>query len=372
MPLMRNDPGSPVGADERLGFHFSVARDPILLIEGQAPLAEARVLECNHLAVELLGHPRDELVGQHLQVLHPATQPAADIAADPAQSEVQLLRQDGQVLTVERSIEAIESNGTALRVLALHDVTASRLLERALLRIQQMDNLGAVSGAVVHDFRNLLIGVRANAELALQSPALDEDARQHLGDICLSADRATELADRILPRSADLDRGFESTDLNALVTEAVDLVRLSIQDGVTLGLELATGIPHISADPTQLRQVVMNLVINAAEAISDGGRIRIRTGTVDAQDVDLTDAQPPIRSGARHLVYLEVNDNGRGFDAATRRRVFEPLFTTKATGTGLGLTAVMFAARRHQGTLIVRSRRGRGSTFRIYLPADQA
>ncbi|MDZ7729684.1 MAG: PAS domain S-box protein [Dehalococcoidia bacterium] len=205
---MRNDRDSPVTADERLGFLFSVARDPMLLADATEPLREAAIVDCNHLASELLGYRRDELVSRPLSVLEP---PAGAAAVSPT-SEVQIRRKDGQVLTVERSIEDVESNGTQYRIVALHDVTASRLLERALLRIQQMDNLGAVSGAAVHDFRNMLVGVVANADLALRSDSLDEETRKYIRDIQVSAERATELARRILPHTAGEGRGFEHVD----------------------------------------------------------------------------------------------------------------------------------------------------------------
>lgn len=363
---MWNDRDSPVAADERLGFLFTVARDPMLLADATEPLRDAAIVDCNHLAVELLGYQRDELIARPLSFLEP---PAGSGAAAPS-GEVQVRRKDGQVLTVERSVEDVDSNGARYRILALHDVTASRLLERALLRIQQMDNLGAVSGAAVHDFRNLLVGVVANADLALRSASLDDEARKHIRDIQVSAERATELAERILPHAAGEDRGFEHVDLGVLVREAVDLVRMSLPDDATIALELAGDLPPILADATQVRQVTMNLVINAAEALPGSGVITLRTGLRNAAEADLREARIPLEAGIMRLAYLEVSDDGRGMDAATRERVFEPLFTTKAAGTGLGLAAVMFAARRHRGTVTVRSSPGRGSAFRLYLPAD--
>ncbi|MDZ7729683.1 MAG: ATP-binding protein [Dehalococcoidia bacterium] len=158
--------------------------------------------------------------------------------------------------------------------------------------------------------------------------------------------------------------------LDALVREAVDLVRVSVQEDATIALELAGDLPPVLADATQVRQVTMNLVINAAEALPGAGTITLRTGIRGAAESDLREARLPLEAGITRLAYLEVSDNGRGMDAATRDRVFEPLFTTKATGTGLGLTAVMFTARRHRGTVTVRSSPGRGAAFRLYLPAD--
>lgn len=371
---MRGDQESPARVDERLGFLFAVARNPVLLLENVEPIHDGRILDLNPQASELYGYPREDLIGRRLSVLAAGTNarsitPIAPGAAYDA--DVVQRRADGQVLIVEQSYQLIESAGEELLLVSANDVTSSRLLERALLRVQQIDNLGVVSGTMVHDFRNLLVGILGNAELALRESQLPVAARQRLRDIEHNALRASELVHRLLPAGGSMTGSFNRVDLNELVSDTLGMLRASFEPGVTLQQVLTPGLPQFLGDATQVRQAVMNLVINAAEAIGDAyGAVTVTTAVAKAALIDFAASRPAIANPAGDWLILEVRDSGVGMDETTLNRIFEPLFTTKTSGTGLGLAAVMFAVRRHGGAVSVTSSPGRGASFRVYFPVQ--
>lgn len=370
MPLMKGgDP--PTRVDERLGFLFAVARDPMLIVESADTLSSSTIVDCNQKALELFGYRRDTLLGKPLSLveLEPGDQPPGPDGKHG--DEALHRRSDGQVIVIERNFATIESHGRDLLLVSLHDVTTARLLEKAILRVQQMDNVGVVSGTLVHDFRNLLVGILANAELALAGPGEGPGIRERIVDILHSARRATDIVDRVLPSGGGLEQRLHQLDLNEIVEDSVALMRPSLHSEIALEVDPARGRLAVRGDHTQLRQVVMNLVINAAEAIgATPGTIGITTGKVDASRADFSTALPPVSDPTGTWLYLDVSDSGPGIDATTRERIFEPLFTTKSSGTGLGLTAVLFAVRRHNGAITLRSGHGNGATFRVLFPAS--
>lgn len=371
MPLMKGGEG-PARSDERIDFLFAVAREPMLILEPGETLSDSRITDCNQEALNLFGYRRASFVGLPLSRVEVPGAGGEAVPAEATSGEARYRRSDGQVLIVERTFQRVESDGRELLLVSMHDVTAARLLERAVVRVQQMDNLGMVSGTLVHDFRNLLVSVLANAELALAAPDDAEAVRERVEDIARSARRATELVDRVLPSSTG-DQPLVPLDLDSVVDDAVELMRGSLPANITLERSVHEEPLPIAGDATQLRQVVMNLVINACEAIGDApGTVRVGTGMVAASEVDLAGAYPPLSERAEQWVYLDVADSGAGVDSATRERIFEPLFTTKSDGTGLGLTAVQFAVRRHGGTVTLHSEPGEGSSFRILFPVDES
>lgn len=373
MPLMGDRGGSPVGADERLRFLFSVARDPFLILDnsnGGGAVERCTIIDCNRAALDLLGYRADQLTGNlYSSVFAPNSEdPGPGVSGD---GDRLLRRADGQVLVVEEAAEFIESAGRPLVLLSLHDVTTPRLLEKALMRMQQMDNLGVVSGSVVHDFRNLLVSIGASAELGLQESEDGETVRQRLEDIVASVLRASELVDRILPSSRVKERPLVPVNLETVVAGTVAMIRPSLPSGHAVRLEFPPGLPTVMGDDVQLRQMVTNLVLNASQAIGDRtGNITLAASHVGPGGFDAGQFQPETAElGHGRWILFEVRDDGRGIDSVTRARIFEPLFTTRTSGTGLGLTAVLVAIRRHRGAISVRSRPGRGATFRVLLPA---
>jgi CheY-like chemotaxis protein len=226
-----------------------------------------------------------------------------------------------------------------------------------------------LAGGIAHDFNNLLVAILGNASLALLDLPEDSPARQSIADIEIASQRAGELARQMLAYSGRSRFQVEPVELGELVRELMTLLQVSISKSVVIKLDLSTEPIVVDADAAQLRQVLMNLVINAADAIGDrSGFVTIRVGQLQADAAYLADVHPEAELEAGRYAALEVSDTGIGMDTATQSRIFDPFFTTKFAGRGLGLAAVLGIVRGHGGALRVYSELGRGSTFRIVLP----
>ncbi len=244
--------------------------------------------------------------------------------------------------------------------------------ERRMLQAQKLENLGVLAGGIAHDFNNLLTAMLGNASLARLDLPDASPAHYPLGQIETAAVRAAELCKEMLAYSGRTHLASTRTDLSALVEDTTQLLQVSISKKCVLKLELHRPLPAIMADPTQIRQIIMNLVINASDAIGErSGLIRICTGLmrVDRQYLEETYLSPDIAAG--DYVFLEVNDNGCGMPPEVKARVFEPFYTTKFTGHGLGLAAVLGIVRSHHGAIRVYSEPGRGTTFKLLFPAAE-
>ncbi|OAI39148.1 hypothetical protein AYO38_08115 [bacterium SCGC AG-212-C10] len=249
------------------------------------------------------------------------------------------------------------------------DVTERRRAEEAMLQSQKLESLGVLAGGIAHDFNNLLVGILGNAGLALAELAPESPARETVQDIELAGQRAADLARQMLAYSGKGRFVVQRLALDSLVEEMTHLLRVSITRGAALSYRFAPDLPAVEADATQLRQVVMNLVVNASDAIGEqNGVITLTTGTMFADRAYLADSYMAPDAPEGEYVFLEVSDTGNGMDAETRARIFDPFFTTKFTGRGLGLAAVLGIVRGHRGAIKVVSEPGRGASFRLLLP----
>ncbi len=247
-----------------------------------------------------------------------------------------------------------------------------RTVERNLLEAQKMESLGLLAGGIAHDFNNLLVGILGTASLALKESPEHSPLRTFLHEIQTSAERAAELARQMLAYSGKGHFVVTTLDLNELVSEMGHLLQVSIAKKIVLRFDFDRSIPGVVADPTQLRQVVMNLVLNAAEAIGErSGVIAIATGLVRASRAELDEAILGRNRPEGEYVCLEVADTGTGMDAETLVQIFDPFFTTKFTGRGLGLAVVHGIVNGHEGALWVESEPGRGTKFRLFLSPAQ-
>jgi signal transduction histidine kinase/CheY-like chemotaxis protein len=297
------------------------------------------------------------------------------------------VKEPGKVLTSEhrlrhkdgswRWIEAVSKN--LLRdpaitgiVINYRDVTQRKRLEHQLRQAQKMESIGVLAGGVAHDFNNLLTGILGNATLSMDLLPASHPARQHVDEVIRAAESAAHLTRQLLAYSGKGRFVVQPVDLSALTGEMTTLVRTSIPKTVRLGLELPTDLPAVEGDPGQLRQLIMNLVINAAEAIPEdqNGSVLVATSV---QSLD-ADSRRDIFAGAKmqpgRYVVLTVRDSGCGMDRETQSKIFDPFFTTKFSGRGLGLSAVMGIVSGHKGALKVSSEPGRGTTFEVWLPAS--
>ncbi len=248
----------------------------------------------------------------------------------------------------------------------------ARALQEQLLQSQKLESLGVLAGGIAHDFNNLLVGILGNASLALADVASESPLREALQGIETAALRAGELTNQMLAYSGKGRFVVEPVDLNELVQEMTNLLEASISKKASLSLDLAAALPPVDGDASQLRQVVMNLITNASDALGDdAGAIRLSTRRVpNGSGLPMgSRLEEPVPPGP--AVLLEVVDTGAGMDPETVTRIFDPFFTTKFTGRGLGLAAALGIVRGHRGAIDVKTGVGTGTCFRILLPAAE-
>lgn len=244
-------------------------------------------------------------------------------------------------------------------------------MESKLQETQKLESLGVLAGGIAHDFNNLLTGVLGNATLAASEMPEGSPAHAFLAQIEKAASRAADLCRQMLAYSGKGRFDVKALDLNALIRETMSLLGISISKRARLDFDFASSLPAVLADATQLRQIVMNLVINASESLGErDGTVRVATGTehLDAAALSTANAAPDAHEG--NFVFLEVSDTGSGMEPDVLKRIFDPFFTTKFTGRGLGLAAVLGIVRGHHGALTVTSTLGSGTCFRVMLPAS--
>ncbi|MDX9972127.1 MAG: PAS domain S-box protein [FCB group bacterium] len=291
-----------------------------------------------------------------------------------------LFRLDGSVVDAEVSAVPIHYLGKDGALVFMRDVTdlvrgeeERRELEVKIQQAQRLESLGVLAGGIAHDFNNLLTVMLGNAELALRNLPEPSPAFEHLEQVKVAARSAAGLTRQMLVYAGQGRMEVEAVELSSLVKEMGHLLEVSIGKRCALRYRFAKDLPRIGADPAQVRQVVMNLIINASEALDErDGDVTVSTGEAECdaaffQGSYLGDSMPEGR-----YVYLTVSDTGCGMDAETLARIFEPFFTTKFAGRGLGLAAVLGIVKSHGGTLKVISEPGRGTSFTVYFPVSGA
>jgi hypothetical protein len=283
--------------------------------------------------------------------------------------EVKWKRHDGKVITVRISGRAVSSADEPADVLEAiaEDVTDRRMLEDQFRQAQKMEAVGRLAGGVAHDFNNLLMVISGYAEVMLARLESDHSLREKAMAIQQASDRATTLTRQLLAFSRKQLLELKVVDINAIVADMERLLRPLIGENVEFITSMAPEAAHTRADAGQLEQVLMNLVVNAKDAMPAGGTLTIQTEKI-AVDESRRPGPTFIRPG--HYVMLSVTDTGSGMDKETQSRIFEPFFTTKekGKGTGLGLSTVYGIVKQTGGYIMVRSEPGHGSTFQIYLP----
>jgi signal transduction histidine kinase len=235
-----------------------------------------------------------------------------------------------------------------------------------------MEQLGFLASGIAHDFNNLLTGIMSHASMALLLLPADEAARLHVEQAIKTAEYAAILTAQLLAYAHAEQPQPEPVDLNKLIQETVDLLASVLFQNIRLQVNFFAALPLIEAAPAQLQQVVMNLLINATESIdSSGGELLIRTGRTQVR----RDHEPRLFDGAvlfpGEYVYFSVKDTGEGMDEATMAHIFDPFFSTKAHGQGLGLSTTYDIVRRHHGGIALESRKNQGTRFIVFLPLSQ-
>ncbi len=296
---------------------------------------------------------------------------------EPDSYSLEIVHADGTLRMLEARAVSILIGGQPATLVFVLDVTARRrsdedrrALEQKVQQAQKFESLGILAGGIAHDFNNLLVSILGNSDIALSMIPADSNVNEVVTEIQVAAWRAAELTRQMLAYSGRGRFVIETLDLSVLTFDMAQLLEASVSGRAEVRFELAYGLPQVSADAAQLRQVIASLVTNAAEAMpGTSGDILISTGLihVDRHYLRATEFQQELEEGT--YVYIEVKDTGSGMDAATRDRVFDPFFTTKFTGRGLGLAAVLGIVRGHKGAIKVDSEPGVGTTFKVLFPA---
>jgi PAS domain S-box-containing protein len=339
-----------------------------------------RFLEVNAAAVSHYGYSRDEFLAMRITDIRPESEVAR--AAEAVRNDVGTATRhhvgdwrhqtkDGRVIDVEVAAHDTEFGGHAGRLVVAHDVTERKRLESQLLQSQKLEAVGQLAAGVAHDFNNLLNVITGYSELLLRSlPAKGTD-RDRTEQVRRAAERGAGLTRQLLAFSRRQVLEPRVLDLNAALADVQSMLTRLIGEDIKIVTSFHPGLGRVFADPGQMEQVLVNLVVNARDAMPEGGSLVLETSNLDLDEAYVR-THPGARTGAH--VRLAVSDTGHGMDAATASRVFEPFFTTKprGKGTGLGLATVHGIVQQSGGHVDVYSEPGHGTTFKIYLPRVEA
>ncbi len=337
-----------------------------------------RIMFANPAALKLLVvATQEELVGRSvLEFVAPADREAVmtriarvvTAAVAVPTLEVRMQRSDRRLTTVEATSMPLRLNGVPAVQTILHDVSERRQLEEQFRQSQKMDAVGRLAGGVAHDFNNLLTVIQANAEFALSPTESEEDRRRDLEEIRKTADHAARLTRQLLTFSRKQTVTPTHLDLNDAISGMLGMIQRLIGDNIEVVTAPGSDLASIWADPGQIQQVLLNLAVNARDAMPEGGVLRLETASVTVGDGYVGAASGAIPPG--HYVMLAVQDTGIGMTEEIRSRVFEPFFTTKqpGQGTGLGLSTVYGIVKQAGGHIWVYSEPGMGTAFKVFFP----
>jgi two-component system, cell cycle sensor histidine kinase and response regulator CckA len=332
--------------------------------EGIVVHERGRILQANRAFAEMVDLPVAELVGRAIESLVAPDEKESIVERlrNPTDEkyETAMLRKDGSRFAVEVQAKDIRYGDATVRVAAVRDISDTRRLEDQLRQAQKMEAIGRLAGGIAHDFNNLLTTVLGYSDLILHELKEEDPLAAEIGEIRKAAERAAGLTRQLLAFSRKQILAPQVLDLNGAVANMEKMLRRLIGEDVALEVALAPSEPHVRADPGQIEQLVVNLVVNARDAMPDGGTLRIETGLCSGAEAGLA---------AESAATLTVSDTGVGMDEKTRSRIFEPFFTTKepGKGTGLGLATVYGIVTQAGGQVKVASEPGKGSRFTIAL-----
>jgi two-component system cell cycle sensor histidine kinase/response regulator CckA len=351
---------------------FESSKDGLLILDA----ASGRIVDANPFLLELLGYTKDELVGHTLAEVDLAGDDPAGRAFEELLAngegrfpDLRLLGRDGRVVEVDAVASAYALEDRRTIQCAVRDISERRKLEGQLLQSQKVEAVGQLASGVAHDFNNLLAVINSYTELALGSLSPEDPLHEDLEQVQEAGTRAAALTRQLLAFSRRKVQQPVVLSLNEVARGIEKMLRRVIGETIDLRLHLAADLGNVRADPAHLEQVLLNLVLNARDAMPRGGSLVIETANVTLDEAGARE-HPDAKPGA--YVLLAVADTGCGMDASTRARIFEPFYTTKAPGkgTGLGLPTVHGIVKQSGGYVSVSSELGKGATFRIHLPRD--
>ncbi|HUI69670.1 MAG TPA: response regulator [Spirochaetia bacterium] len=347
------------------------------------------IREANDHMCELTGYTHDELIGLSTRALYADAAEyervgqilsVDEIREGSASTETRWMRKDRSMIDVLLSTAPLvptdASAGVTFTVLDISErkrAEAERLgLEVRMQQTQKLESLGVLAGGIAHDFNNILMAILGHADLADTRLLPASPAHENLQEIERAARRAADLCRQMLAYSGKGRFVIRHLDISEVIKEMEDMIMVSVSKKSKLKFQLASDLPSVEADVAQLRQVIMNLSINASEAMGDsGGVITVSTSLMHCDRSYLAGTFVDEQLPEGDYVCLDVSDNGVGMDGPTRERIFEPFYTTKFTGRGLGLSAVLGIVRGHKGAIKVDSEPGSGTTVRVLFPASK-
>ena len=387
--LVKDDKGMPVGvigtcqdiseriraeeilreSEERYRTLFETAQDGIFLTD-----ESGRFADVNRAACKSLGYTKEELLKLSNNEIdadprgYEAFKKVRDGLVEQITFEVNQKRKDGALVSVEITGGFCIAGGQRMSLAIARDTTERKHLEEQLRQSQKMEAVGTLAGGMAHDFNNILSVIQGNADLALTSIEKDHSLNIYLDEINRSAGRAANLTRQLLLFSRRQPMDMLPLNLTSLTQNLGKMLDRLIGEDISLNLDLEPETWSIEGDAGTIEQVIMNLVVNARDAMPEGGEINIRAGNVHV-DQEYCKAYPYAQPGK--FVHLSIRDNGKGMDQTAIDRIFEPFFTTKEAGkgTGLGLSVVYGIIKEHKGWIDVESSPGNGAIFHVYLPA---
>ena len=362
-------------SEEKFRLIFDNASDGILLTDTESMKFEMG----NRKIFEMLGYSEEEILRLRVLDIHPEKdlpyvlaefQKGATGEINMA-TDIPMKRKDGSVFFADIATSLITFHGKQFQMGIFRDLTRERILQKQLQTAQKMEAVGTLAGGIAHDFNNALTGIMGFGELMRLRLAGDSRSAADLDEILHCAERAATLTRQLLTFARRQVIEPVNLNLSTLVADLMKFIDKVMGERIEIKTSLEKNVPTIYADPGQIEQVVMNLCLNARDAMPEGGRLVVETGDVYLEE-EYVRRNPYMRTGGYAL--LTVSDTGVGMDEKTRERVFEPFFTTKGPdkGTGLGLAMVYGIVKQHGGFIHLYSEPGKGTAFKVYFPAIEA
>ncbi|HEX2915327.1 MAG TPA: ATP-binding protein [Chloroflexia bacterium] len=348
---------------------------------------EGQFMLVNRPFEALVNLSKNEIIGKTAHDIFPADMAELYFSSDlkvlesrtPLEIEEQVLLEDGPHLFLSYKFPLLDATGEPYAMCDMSaDVTEKKRTEEALQRseeqfrqAQKMDAVGRLAGGVAHDFNNVLTAINGYCELLLETVPEEDEIHDDIGEIKRAAEQATMITRQLLILSRKEQLELKLVKLNDVVCEMFQMMKRLIGEDIEVLTSFESDLPSIYADSGRVQQVILNLVLNARDAMPNGGKLTIETNKVELED-DYTLDHLFVKPG--HYVMLGVSDNGHGMDQETQSHIFEPFFTTKgqSKGTGLGLSTVYSIVKQFEGTIWVYSEPGVGTSFKIYLPVAQS
>ena len=376
----RSDSGqaAALAGDSRFRLMFEQSADAILLLDTEANL----FVEYNKAALEMMRCSRHELSSLHPSALSPPLQPDGRDSFEKANEMIAKAVQDGSNrfewvhrsphrddFPVEVLLTPLSSGTNPMLLVVWRDITERKRDEAALRQAQRLESLGVMAGGLAHDFNNLLAAITGHVELAHRAAEDPATVRQHLDTIRLAVSHAADLTRQMLAYSGGGPSATEVVDVAATVREMLELLKASASGRGEVVLHLPSGPALIDGDRAQLQQVVLNLFTNAVEALGDrGGRVELEVGETRLEPAEVERDFVGQALSAGPYVTLAVRDTGHGMSPEVQARIFDPFFSTRQPGRGLGLSALRGILKGHRGGARIRSEVGVGTTFEVFLP----